>query len=741
MIIKRFIIQNFRSYYGEKVFEFQKGLNLILGANGDGKTTFYDALDFVLSDTTDRGNDVPLSSCVSAKMFHELGPGCAGIVRVSIEMLDNDNRDRMLERIIEVYKDLDGAMVIQKHEHNAYGAMAGGVRKKLLNARQLLQNEALFPSIIKKYSLFKGERSLNIFDDKTTLHNLITMFSDIKDLNPYKAFFKMADATSSNAVLAAQKKNRQNDVKATILLQERQKCEYRLSGYQKELEDLEESYSNTAAKLEAIEADLETIGLVSSIKEAIRSMQSEIEREKKSLNENYTYNLLDNLWILNGFSPVLEEFSDKMQSYSEKKEQLINLERSKRIKKKAEKEATAKAFEAIKKSLTDLPWYIPDVKTMQSMLHQERCLVCGREAKEGSEAYNHIKEHLEEAMEQLGMTKKTKQDNAEKVQPLFVNKNIESIHQMSIQLYQYGKNLNEITEEIENVNKKNQEIHERIQALHTKVDNKQNEVARILAQSGSGNDIGELSNNWLDIKHWYKDKEDASVRISRLIDTEIPKMKAEIKRITDDYKKVAGSAGAQEFIKINDFFKNMSSALVDAEERSLDEFLETLCMVANNYLAMLNVDDFTGIIRIYRDLRNAIKVKLEDRSGRLIENPNTSLNTTMHLSILFAISELCKGNYDGNEYPLILDAPTSSFDEGKDKTFYEVMNNKLSKQCIIVTKSYLYKDEAKGKFVTDDKGIARLQKEKKIPIYRIEKLEGFDKKDLTSIETIVRPLF
>jgi hypothetical protein len=504
---------------------------------------------------------------------------------------------------------------------------------------------------------------------------------------------------------------------------------------------LDESYSNTAAKLEAIEADLETIGLVSSIKEAIRSMQSEIEREKKSLNENYTYNLLDNLWILNGFSPVLEEFSDKMQSYSEKKEQLINLERSERIKKKAEKEATAKAFEAIKKSLTDLPWYIPDVKTMQSMLHQERCLVCGREAKEGSEAYNHIKEHLEEAMEQLGMTKKTKQDNAEKVQPLFVNKNIESIHQMSIQLYQYGKNLNEITEEIENVNKKNQEIHERIQALHTKVDNKQNEVARILAQSGSGNDIGELSNNWLDIKHWYKDKEDASVRISRLIDTEIPKMKAEIKRITDDYKKVAGSAGAQEFIKINDFFKNMSSALVDAEERSLDEFLETLCMVANNYLAMLNVDDFTGIIRIYRDLRNAIKVKLEDRSGRLIENPNTSLNTTMHLSILFAISELCKGNYDGNEYPLILDAPTSSFDEGKDKTFYEVMNNKLSKQCIIVTKSYLYKDEAKGKFVTDDKGIARLQKEKKIPIYRIEKLEGFDKKDLTSIETIVRPLF
>lgn len=741
MIIKKLIIQNFRSYYGEKVFEFQKGLNLILGANGDGKTTFYDALDFVLSDTSDRENNIPLASCVSAKMFHELQPGCTGKVRVSIEMQDKGSHDRMLERIIEVYKELDGAMTIQRHEHNAYGTMTGGIRKKMLSVRQLLQNEAMFPSIIKKYSLFKGERSLNIFDDKTTLHNLITMFSDIKDLNPYKAFFKMAEETSNNAVLAAQKKNKLSNNKANQLLQERQKYECRLSGYQKELEDLQESYTNTAAKLEAIEADIETIGLVSSIREAIRSMQEEIEREKKSLNENYTYNLLDNLWILNGFSPILEEFSDKMQAFSEKKEQMINLDREERIKKKADEEATAKAVEEIKKSLTDLPWYIPDVKTMQSMLHQERCLVCGREAKEGSEAYNHIKGHLEEALEHLGKAKKKDKKEEEIVLPLFAYKNIESLHQMSIQLYQYGKNLNEITEEIENVNKKNQEIHERIQSLHAKVDSKQNEVARILAQSGSGNDIGELANNWLDIKHWYKDKEDVSVRMSRLIDTDIPKMRAEIRRVTEEYKKAAGSAGAQEFIKINDFFKNLSTALVDAEERSLDEFLDTLCLVANNYLAMLNVDDFTGIIRIYRDLRNSVKVRLEDKSGRLIENPNTSLYTTMHLSILFAISELCKGNYDGNEYPLILDAPTSSFDEGKDKTFYEVMNNKLSKQCIIVTKSYLYKDEEKGKFMTDDKGIARLQKEKKIPIYRIEKLAGFDKTDLTSIETIVRPLF
>ena len=39
MIIKQVIIKNFRSYYGENVFDFSDGLTLIIGDNGDGKTT------------------------------------------------------------------------------------------------------------------------------------------------------------------------------------------------------------------------------------------------------------------------------------------------------------------------------------------------------------------------------------------------------------------------------------------------------------------------------------------------------------------------------------------------------------------------------------------------------------------------------------------------------------------------------------------------------------------------------
>ena len=184
----------------------------------------------------------------------------------------------------------------------------------------------------------------------------------------------------------------------------------------------------------------------------------------------------------------------------------------------------------------------------------------------------------------------------------------------------------------------------------------------------------------------------------------------------------------------------LGTALERAESQSLQEFMDKLATTANKFLDMLNVDDFTGVIRISRDIRdNSIVVQLVDKHGKLIDNPNTSLFTTMHLSVLFAISELTKDNLN-NEYPMILDAPTSSFDEGKDKTFYQVMNARLNKQCIIVTKSYLYKDD-KDNFAIDEKGIKKLQSIKHIPIYRIQKLEGFDKKDQSTIETIVTPLF
>ena len=738
MVIKKLVLQNFRSYYGQKVFEFGPGLNLILGANGDGKTTFYDALDFVLTIEDADRKSMPLSSCVSKKMFAELKPSQSAPVMVALVVLNNDNKTRLIERKFTVTKNTDESMSISEHSHGGYITAGGGIRKPVM-LKNLLIGEALFPPIIKKYSLFKGEKALNIFDDKTTLKNLIDLFSDIKDLGPYKAYAAFGDECSKRAVSTAQKKDKASGDAAATLLRIRGDLESRLAQEQARLEDLRKTYSDNQAKIEAIEADLETIELVHSMQDAIKELNDVVALKRSQLDENYSTNLLDKLWILNGFEPILEEFANKMSKFSENKQSLIRLERERVIRENAKREAEAKTIEDLKAELSELPWYIPDVNTMQSMLEKERCLVCGTKAEKGSDAYNHIAKHLQEALDYLHK-KDIKEDSEEiKEEEIFHFKNVENLHQMSIQLYQYGINLCDISFDIEKEKRRNDALYEEINDSVNLIEEKQTEMARILAQSASGQDIGALAGGWVNIKHWYKTKEEASIEIDRLTSITIPEIRKKIAENIEKYKKSVVDNTAKEFLKINTFYKLFGEALERAETRTLEEFMDKLANTANKFLEMLNVDDFTGEIRIKRDIRDeSIVVYLADKNGKSIDNPNTSLFTTMHLSVLFAISELSKDNLN-NEYPMILDAPTSSFDEGKDKSFYQVMNEKLNKQCIIVTKSYLYKNE--DQFEVDMKGIQRLLDVKNIPIYRIQKLDGFDKKDQSTIETIITPLF
>ena len=82
------------------------------------------------------------------------------------------------------------------------------------------------------------------------------------------------------------------------------------------------------------------------------------------------------------------------------------------------------------------------------MLEKERCLVCGTDAPKGSAAYNHIEKHLMEALDHLTRKPKHTPEN-ETIKEIFKHRNIENIHQMSIQLYQYGVNIGDIMYDIE----------------------------------------------------------------------------------------------------------------------------------------------------------------------------------------------------------------------------------------------------------------------------------------------------
>ena len=177
------------------------------------------------------------------------------------------------------------------------------------------------------------------------------------------------------------------------------------------------------------------------------------------------------------------------------------------------------------------------------------------------------------------------------------------------------------------------------------------------------------------------------------------------------------------------------------ENKTYSNFLAEISDRANEYMRKITVDDFRGIIKMVPvktgKSKGAVDVLLKDNRQSIITNPNKSLLTTKCISVILALADFNQEKQLGNGYPLILDAPTSSFDAGKDKAFYKSISQ-LSSQCLIFTKSFLFKEgDEKGDYSIDMESLKGID----CPVYRFKKnQDGFDQQDLSTIETIVEPV-
>lgn len=727
MIINKLTIKNFRSYYGEQTFEFSNHLNLILGANGDGKTTLFDAIKWVFS-TDGRNSDMTASSLVSQKFFSLLPPAGMGEVRVSA-YVRHLNHNYIIERSFLVTKELDGKMKVSDGKHIGYMSIPG-VARKTEPAQDLIEKKGLFPAIIKKYCLFKGESELNIFKDQKTLINLINLFSDVKDFDPYKDFSCYAEGLTDQARKNATTKDKQKAEKAEMIKAETKRKEIQLQSLIDRRKDWIQSYHDYDKWISELENSRDTIELVHGLQDTINTKENDKRRLEAELDENYSIKLLDNYWILYGFKSILEEYGEKAQKLSAERERLKNEFDYEQLKKKANKEAKKEALESLEKEFSQLPWFIPDIKTMQEMINEHRCKVCGTEAPEGSPQYLFMQKRLQEAISKKKGTIEEEQKE-EKAPVLFANNFIDPLRRHSISFYGFDTEIEQIGTLISKKIEANDKIHNQIDDISHKIQECKNKINEIIAQSASGVDADSYYELFNKLKNWSESKEETNEKITDA-DRRIPELKNEIDKLNKDYNKYISKEG-QIYANMYTFFSLLSKSLDRAESSSFDEFLEKLKMEANKYISILNVDDFTGYVDIYNNGDGRVFLQLIDKNDKIVEHPNTSLETTMHISILLAISELTKKERD-NEYPLIFDAPTSTFDEGKDSDFYSCLNANVEKQCIVVTKSFLNRSD-EGEYVYDEERLKKFD----CPIYRIRKKAGFDQKDLSTIETIVEP--
>lgn len=733
MYIESVTIKNFRSYYGVKTFNFREGLNLVIGANGDGKSTFYDALTWAFSDSDGRrGSSVlPNEAQISAKLLNRMKPGDEDEVRVQVDLCEGEEHKSIYKRF-SVKLEAEGKVTIDNWMHHCKLEKQDSLDEDDFQATTLLAGYDWFPPIVRKYSMFQGEGALKIFKETDNLRNLVTLFSNIKDLSPIKDFVRHATDFSGKAIDRQTSKIDSQQRELNLQRIGRDALEMRLRKTKERLAVLQKTLESEEKELESVESIMEDIEKVHEFKEQINRKKSDIKEKEKELDNNYVAKMMSDMWILAGFRPIIDQFIEKMNNVSQQKTQFINLYHVQKGERMAQKKAEAKAREDLKKQIMGLPWYIPDTKTMESMLKSHRCFVCNREMSEHDEAYRFMEMRLNQALSILSKRNDSEEKEEEIPYP-FPFSNIDEIHTKAIEMQRRSRFLSDIPETYSQTDRRNKQVQSDLDLLHSQLDGLEVAMRDYTAQRNTGADLDEMSDN---ISYWKtisQSKDATLVEIHKLTEVDIPKMEEDFKKASDDYEKELKKVGKKTGIEdLNLMFSRLEGVLVRLENNLYERITSSINLVGNEFLQKLNVDDFTGELILSRNKQlEKFSLDLYNSDGEPIKTPNTSLETTMYVSALLAISELTKKQYGNRDYPMIFDAPTSSFDAGKEKQFYEMFSKNIKKQVIIVTKSYLLKDSKTGEFVLDEDGLKKID----CPIYRIQKLTGFDKKDLSTIDT------
>jgi DNA sulfur modification protein DndD len=723
MIIKIIQIENYLCYYGVNIFKFEDGLNIILGENNEGKTKFFEAVEWLFN-----GGTIEPLNLISAKKLSEISLGDSFKVSVSM-VVKQYEADSKITRSFTVSKksDLDILDISNVLFDGEEEDKVKGIRVPK-NAQNLL--DRIFPFQIRKYSMFKGETQLNIFDNDGALANLIDLFSDAKYYEKYAKIGLFLRKKAEDAVELSTRRNQHNE-KAYNLLEseisnlqlEKERIKDKFNQKEVEKSKLEE-YIKEAEKYANNAKDIETIN------ERIKNIENKISLADRIIDYNFTTSLFDENWILVNFEKFHKEFSDKVALHSKKRRELqTEFDEQKGIR-LGEKKAKAELLN----NAVPLPENTPSKAIMEEMLGEEICKVCNREAKKGSQAYEFMMIRLNAYLE----SQSVEENEPENDEPLFKFDYTNRLINLSISHEDNLKNLrsirSDIKEKFELISEREKEKKELEELLAKEKD----ERKRILGDSKIA-DESKLLNVFKNYTFWQDDLKYINEEHFNY-NLQFEEIQRKIKIKQEEKDKIDLNSALSFLLKTRDILRHIETIFIETKNNKFEKFIEKLESKSNKYLSQINVETFTGNIKFSKkrlaDKLN-IKVFLIEEGGRYYE-PGTAVRTSMNISILLAISELANEVRD-ETYPMIFDAPTSSFGITKTGDFLNLIYE-TSNQKIILSKDFVASKknpdgttkEPKELFILDEFNSVKRKKAFWVKLER-----PFTQKDLSTINTEV----
>lgn len=679
MLIKKIELSNFMCYHGENnVFEFTDGINVIIGDNGYGKSKLYDAFHWVLYDKVfdaTKKEFVPTNmvkgDLVSdkAKHINEGKIECS----VKITFIDKNKDLYSLER--KYYLNKHNGKLLEANNSIIDFAKKDNL---LLDFRLIRDEEEkervldkILPKNIKPYMWFQGEQVESIIDfgESTSLTRAIDILSNISEFDKIKDIACHLAKSAESEYNQERKKYLKDKDKADDLERGKEKFENLLNLIIEDEKKYSQDYIRLKQETENILLKLEDSNEINKLEEKKNLIGKEIQSLSNDLRlKRITFKkkLFTKNWILKGTEKLHNDFSNKYSNY-----QKYRMEIS------AEAKAKEKLNdEILNKIQTRLPINVPEPIYVQQMLEKEICLVCNREAKEGSEPWLKIKELLDIRSEK----------RKEETKPLFLN-------DFSLELGRMYQNGLGLSTRIKNIDQDiNDEIRE-IDKLDVKVKSLQEDeketiikLEDLLDKVGfKAGDAKNIVNEYRIKQRKYEDvKSNLNLAKQRRQDCEL-----KIKSINSELDGlIVGNIDSEKSDKRN-ILLDFEKISIEIRECVFEELIIKLENEANKHYAVLTSGNKSakGIIRLKQQANGNYMPELNDENDNPISGFNTGNMIAIKLAVIMAIISAKSRSENIDTYTLITDAPTSVFGEDYTIGFCKTVSQ-VYKQSIVMSKEF-----------------------------------------------------
>ena len=646
MIIKNITIENFQSYYESQTMEFSKGLNLIIGNGGKGKSKLFNAFYWVLFGkiyitgigwcTTD---NLPQSAKFAMQRYEFINKRALFNAQINdkirasvqIEIEDDKGNDYIIERSVSALR-LEG----EEWDSNDAWQVGGNMLKvsfdsttgtKVLN--DLLAEDKineLFPDGIRNYIWFQGEslESLINFRNKETLK------AAVKHISYFPYYEKLSEIISKSklkiAGIESRKLKEVNKHNSNVkgLLSTIDNLNYKIAREEENKKQFETHIETIKIALADGETKISGLASYSMLVKKYKDCENDINKllSETTRIDEFQREKLPSLWILRGIEPMIQQCKEIIEKHKEEE------------------------YTVPEKKYLDNP----SRSKLEEILKDKKCFVCGTEFSENDAPYHYITERLRLQEEYLKeMEEYTSNMQLSKQFNMFVGKIQDYPDSLLISLSKIDKQWKDSEDELERYMAQRRRKQDEKRKLDEQIEDiKKKHGVDPVTQAETAGIIN------------------SSIRASRSNLETIQRKLDVSKQTLSNYRSELRSA-ERELEKLG--AKDTTVAKVpETEWKHISTFLEDICKrVQENARKDLlhKIEERANLFYAkFTEHDNGYKgnVKIgEDYSIEFDAGLNTSHEDRKKMSIINALLSLNQEAM-GTYYPFISDAPTSSFD-------------------------------------------------------------------------------